>query len=280
MAAEDSLHAASSRSIRRSSRTTKATRRKSEEAGINQLVFAKEEGTRTAKAAKIEADKKTTIKKVFQKQRQRRMYAAAKQEEKTVETLIKTQQNLVTKAAVVVKEAFVRNSKVFLVLGFFGVFFLLISASLTSCTALMQGAGSSVVGTTYPSTDEEIYAVENRYRELEAALNSQINSMRTAHPEYDDFRYQIDEISHNPYHLISYFTTKYGEFTYEQVKDELEEIFQEQYALTTAGENNVTVTETKTVKVGDSLGQGVTSGYCNCPICCGQWSGWRTASGV
>ena len=195
MAAEDSVRRLSSRRLRRQSRKAKATRRKAEEAGVNRLVFAKEEGTRTAKAAKIEADKKTTIKKFFQKQRQRRMYAAAKKEEKTVETLIKTQQNLVTKAAVVVKEAFVRNSKVFMILGLMGVFFLLISASLTSCTALMQGAGSSVVGTTYPSTDEDIYAVENRYRELEAALNAQINAMRSAHPEYDDFRYQIDEIS-------------------------------------------------------------------------------------
>ena len=280
MAAEDSLRTLSSRRVRKSSRKAKATRRKAEEAGVNRLFFAKEEGTRTAKAAKIEADKKVTIKKFFQKQRQRRMYAAAKKEEKTVETLIKTQQNLVTKAAVVVKEAFVRNSKVFLILGLMGVFFLLISASLTSCTALMQGAGSSVVGTTYPSTDEDIYAVENRYRELEAALNAQINQMRSAHPEYDDFRYQIDEISHNPYHLISYFTTKYGEFTYDQVKDELEEIFQEQYRLTTSGERNVTVTETKKVRVGESLGQVVTSGYCNCTICCGQWSGGPTASGV
>ena len=280
MAAEDSLRTLSSRRVRKSSRKAKATRRKAEEAGVNRLFFAKEEGTRTAKAAKIEADKKVTIKKFFQKQRQRRIYAAAKKEEKTVETLIKTQQNLVTKAAVVVKEAFVRNSKVFVILGLLGVFFLLISASLTSCTALMQGAGSSVVGTTYPSTDEDIYAVENRYRELEAALNAQINQMRSAHPDYDDFRYQIDEISHNPYHLISYFTTKYGEFTYEQVKNELEEIFREQYGLTTSGERNVTVTETKKVRVGESLGQVVTSGYCNCPICCGQWSGGPTASGV
>ena len=280
MAAEDSLRTLSSRRVRKSSRKARATRRKAEEAGVNRLFFAKEEGTRTAKAAKIEADKKITIKKFFQKQRQRRMYAQAKKEEKTVETLIKTQQNLVTKAAVVMKEAFVRNSRVFMILGLMGVFFLLISASLTSCTALMQGAGSSVVGTTYPSTDEDIYAVENRYRELEAALNAQINAMRSAHPEYDDFRYQIDEISHNPYHLISYFTTKYGEFTYDQVKDELEEIFREQYGLTTSGERNVTVTETKKVRVGESLGQVVTSGYCNCPICCGQWSGGPTASGV
>ena len=104
--------------------------------------------------------------------------------------------------------------------------------------------------------------------------------MRQDHPDYDEFRYQIDEISHNPYHLISYFTTKYGQFTYDQVKDELEEIFREQYSLTTSGERNVTITETRTVQPGESLGQAVTSGYCSCAICCGPWAGGRTASGA
>lgn len=73
--------------------------------------------------------------------------------------------------------------------------------------------------------------------------------------------------------------TKYGEFTYEQVKDEVEDIFREQYSLY-VDEVNDTVTETKTVRVGESLGQVVTSGYCNCSICCGVWSGGPTASGV
>lgn len=93
------------------------------------------------------------------------------------------------------------------------------------------------------------------------------------------YRYQIDEISHNPYHLISYFTAKYGEFTYEQVAGEIEEIFRLQYSISTESTQE-TVTETKKVRVGESLGQVVTSGYCNCSICCGQWAGGPTASGV
>ena len=103
--------------------------------------------------------------------------------------------------------------------------------------------------------------------------------MESRHPSYDEYRYQIDEISHNPYHLISYFSAKYGEFTYEQVKDEVEEIFQLQYSITTESTRE-TVTETKMVRVGESLGQVVTSGYCSCSICCGQWAGGPTASGV
>ena len=103
--------------------------------------------------------------------------------------------------------------------------------------------------------------------------------MESTHPGYDEYWYQVDEISHNPYHLISYFTAKYGEFTYSQVADEVEEIFREQYSLY-VDEVNDTVTETKTVRVGESLGQVVTSGYCNCSICCGSWSGGPTASGA
>ena len=127
--------------------------------------------------------------------------------------------------------------------------------------------------------DEDIYAAENAYAQLEAALNNQINSMEATHPEYEEYRYQVDEISHNPYHLISYLTVKYGDFTYAQVASEIEEIFREQYSIHTESVRE-TVTETQTVRVGESLGQVVTSGYCNCPICCGVWSGGSTASGA
>ncbi|MBQ7370318.1 MAG: C40 family peptidase [Blautia sp.] len=277
--AEESVRKAASMNLRQGKSKSGANRRKSDTAGLHKLNFGGEP-IKAVNAAKQEAEKKTTIRKFFQKQRYRRMYAAAKKEEKTAQQIFKTSQNLVTKAAVVVQEAFRRNSKVLIGLGILGVFFLLISASVTSCTAVIHGTGSSVVSTTYASTDDEIHKVENAYEDMEKALNDQINCIGNRYPEYDNFRYQIDEISHNPYHLISYFTAKYGEFTYAQVKDELEQIFREQYGISTSGERGVTLTETKKVRVGDSLGQVVTSGYCNCSICCGQWSGGPTASGV
>lgn len=143
----------------------------------------------------------------------------------------------------------------------------------------MQGAGSLIRMTSYVSSDETIQAVEDYYAGLEDKLNQQINSMEKKHPGYDEYRYQVDEISHNPYHLISYLTAKYQEFSFDQVKEELDELFQAQYTLTTKSSTE-TVTETKTVKVVESLGTVVTSGYCNCVICCGKWSGGVTASGV
>ena len=81
--------------------------------------------------------------------------------------------------------------------------------------------------------------------------------MEKKHPGYEEYRYQIDEITHNPYHLISYLTAKYGEFTYEEVKEELKKLLQKQYKLETNSKTEIT-TETKTVTVGEKLGSVVT----------------------
>lgn len=116
------------------------------------------------------------------------------------------------------------------------VFFVLlavtVSAGMSSCGAVLQGASSSIVGTTYISEDADIYAAEADYAALENALDSQVNDIEDAHPGFDEYRYQVDEISHNPYHLISCLTAAYGGFTYEQVKDELPVLFDIQYRLT------------------------------------------------
>jgi cell wall-associated NlpC family hydrolase/3D (Asp-Asp-Asp) domain-containing protein len=164
-------------------------------------------------------------------------------------------------------------------IGIFALLFLVIAVSLGSCSASIEGAGSVIGITTYPSSDEDIYAAENRYAALESALNQQINEMERRHPNYDEYQYNIAEIGHNPYHLISYLTAKYGDWTYSDVENELQSLFEAQYHLNTEGRTE-TVTETRNVRVGESLGQVVTSGYCNCRICCGVWSGGPTASGA
>ena len=172
-----------------------------------------------------------------------------------------------------------KNRALLLPVGILALLLVILVVFVGSCAVTMQGAGSLIGMTSYVSSDETIHAVEDYYAGLEDKLNQQINSMEKKHPGYDEYRYQVDEISHNPYYLISYLTAKYQEFTFEQVKEELDELFQAQYTLTTKSSTE-TVTETKTVKVGESLGTVVTSGYCNCVICCGKWSGGVTASGV
>ena len=194
-------------------------------------------------------------------------------------TTIAGVENMTVKAKIALKEIIKRNRAMFAGIGIFALLFLVIAVSLGSCSASIEGAGSVIGITTYPSSDEDIYAAENRYAALESALNQQINEMERRHPNYDEYQYNIAEIGHNPYHLISYLTAKYGDWTYSDVGNELQALFEAQYHLNTEGRTE-TVTETRNVRVGESLGQVVTSGYCNCRICCGVWSGGPTASGA
>ena len=244
---------------------------------------AKEAADRTARDSVQNAEKKRFLNRFFQRKKYKDAYRAAKAG-KTAGSLggattIAGVENMTVKAKIALKEIVRRNRTVFLGIGIFSLIFMLIAVSLGSCSASIQG-GASVIGmTTYPSTDADIYAAENAYAAMEEALNRQINNMESIYPDYDSYQYNVSEIGHNPYHLTSYLTAKYGGYTYEDIRDELQDLFQAQYHLSTHGRTE-TVTETRTVRVGESLGNVVTSGYCNCSICCGRWSGGPTASGA
>ena len=252
-----------------------------DEAENSRLMFDAAYGNQAKNAVKREADqkKKSALQKLLQKKRYQKQYRAAKESKKAKDAAITSAQRFTEKTKDAVKMVAAQNKGIFATVALFGLIFVLIAASFSSCSAVLQGGSSAIISTSYSSTDEDIYAAENAYKALEEALNTQINQMESRHPDYDEYRYQIDEIGHNPYQLISYLTVKYGGFTYSEVADEIKEIFQQQYGINTQSTRE-TVTETKTVRVGESLGQVVTSGYCNCSICCGQWSGGPTASGA
>ena len=132
-----------------------------------------------------------------------------------------------------------------------GIF--MIVCSLTMCSSMGGSSSSIILGTTYLATDEEIYAAEAIYCGLESGLQAQIDNMETSYPGYDEYQYQIDEISHDPYALISYLTVKYGEFTSDQVTSEINSLFQQQYTLniwetTETRTREVTKTETRQVR--------------------------------
>ena len=240
-------------------------------------------GFESAESIKKAEQKKHFYNRFFQKKRYKDAYRAARAGKSAGSlggaTIIAGAENMTVKAKIALKEIIKRNRAVFVSIGIFTFLFLIISVSLGSCSASIQGAGSVIGITTYPISDQDIYAAENAYTDLENALNQQINEMESKHPGYDEYKYNIAEIGHDPYHLISYLTARYGDWTYEDVENEVKDLFEAQYHLKTEGKTE-TVTETKTVRVGESLGQVVTSGYCSCPICCGVWSGGPTASGV
>ena len=241
------------------------------------------EGVKNAETVKKAEQKRHFYNRFFQKKRYKDAYRAARAGKSAGSlggaTTIAGVENMTVKAKIALKEIIKRNRAMFAGIGIFALLFLVIAVSLGSCSASIEGAGSVIGITTYPSSDEDIYAAENRYAALESALNQQINEMERRHPNYDEYQYNIAEIGHNPYHLISYLTAKYGDWTYSDVENELQALFEAQYHLNTEGRTE-TVTETRNVRVGESLGQVVTSGYCNCRICCGVWSGGPTASGA
>ncbi len=112
----------------------------------------------------------------------------------------------------------------------------ILMASIAFVGVVAGGVTTVIASTTYSSKDLDIGNTEEAYEELETALNDQINRMETTHPGYDEYIYQVDEIGHNPYELISYLTVKYGSFKYEDIKDELPRLFARQYTLTVTKE--------------------------------------------
>ena len=234
-----------------------------------------------SKEAAKKAAQRKEMNRFFQRKRYKDAYKVARSGEVVVGQGANAvvQESITVKAKRAAKELLIRSRSLLLGVGIFALLFVIIAVSISSCSASIQGGGSVIGITTYPSTDEDIYAAENAYAALEAALNRQINSIESSHPGYDEYQYNVSEISHNPYHLISYLTAKYGGFKYADIAGEIQALFEAQYSLSTSHRTE-TVTETRTVRVGESLGQVVTSGYCNCRICCGQWSGGPTASGA
>lgn len=157
--------------------------------------------------------------------------------------------------------------------------FLLIVAPFQSCSVITGGVLTTVTATSWPADDIQITRADAYYTKLEAQLQKKINTVESRHPGCEEYHYNLSEIGHDPTMLISYLCAKYQDFTFNQVKSELETIFNLQYHLSEEIRTETRVT-TRTVQVGDYIGQVVTSAYCSCPICCGIWSGGPTASGV
>ena len=92
--------------------------------------------------------------------------------------------------------------------------------------------GSAVSGTTYPSDDPELVAVEADYAAKETALQAEIDNIESSHPGYDEYRYDLDMIGHDPHELAAYLSAVLQGYTQESAQAELERVFSAQYTLT------------------------------------------------
>lgn len=107
----------------------------------------------------------------------------------------------------------------------------IIMSMFGSCSNMAVGVLSSVAAGSYVAEDQDIDNAELAYTEWEADLQLQINNAERDHPGFDEYRYNVDDISHDPYELLAFLTAKYQDFTFAGVQVELRAIFAEQYTL-------------------------------------------------
>lgn len=167
---------------------------------------------------------KQRIKKQYQKQAREAAKATKKAAEKTAVT--------VKKIAGAVVNFIKRNPKVFII----ALCLFLIIALLQSCMAALVSVGNGIVGvaggTSYVSSDSDIETVEANYTALESALREKLARIESDYPSYDEYRYSVDEIGHDPFELASYLTAKYDDYTPAEVQAELQFLLEQQYTLT------------------------------------------------
>ena len=169
-----------------------------------------------------------------QKQAIKKECAAAKRAGNTANTVKKT-----GKAAKTVKEkaqqagAFImRHKKGFLLVGAIFLLICLLLNTMSSCSMMAQSIGSAISGSTYPSDDPELVAVEADYAAREAVLQAEIDNIESSHPGYDEYRYDLDMIGHDPHELAAFLSAVLQGYTQSSAQSELERVFSAQYTLT------------------------------------------------
>ena len=202
---------------------------------------------RDAALKKLQAEypqqQKKVLAKWVQKQKIKRKYAAAAREAskgagRSTRVLSATGRVFKQAAEYVKKKAGGTAAGIILA----GVLLFSMCGSLfTSCSSLLTGAGSSLMSACYLAEDGEISSAGLHYTELEADLQLDIANTQWSHPGYDEYRYNIGEIGHNPFELMGYLSAVFDDFTYAQVEPELNRLFNLQYRLT-----REEITETRT----------------------------------
>ena len=176
------------------------------------------------------------ISRFWQKQKIKRQYAKeARNTAKGIKGAAERTRKAAAKAAEKTKQtaAFVARhpADVAIAVGVL-LLFIMVMSGLSSCGAMFSGTLNGVLGTSYTSEDSDLVEVENSYAGLENELQSRIDNIERDNPGYDEYRYDLANIGHNPHELASYLTAKYQSYTCAEVQSELQRIFNQQYKLT------------------------------------------------
>ena len=181
----------------------------------------------------------TPLSRLRQKQAIKKQYAAAKRAGQTAGTAGKTAGNTARAAKTAAQKGgqatgFLWRHKKgsLIVIALFLIVCLLLN-SLSSCSILLQGGLSGLAGSTYPAKDSDMLGAEDAYAEMEADLQYELDHYESLHSGYDEYHYDLDEIKHDPYVLVSILTAYHqGEWTLDEVQGTLAMLFEKQYILT------------------------------------------------
>ena len=162
----------------------------------------------------------------------------------------------------------VRHWKGALLIGGVGLMLLLIMGGLQSCTAMFGSAGTGLAATSYLSEDDDMLGAEAAYADLEADLQHELDNYESLHPGYDEYRYDLDDIGHDPYVLTSILSALHGgAYTLDEVQGDLDRLFGLQYTLTQTIETETRYrTETRTDSEGNEYEVEVPYTYYICNV--------------
>ena len=189
------------------------------------------------KKAEIDSPTSNPVSKWQQKQAIKKQYAAAKHNQ-AAQTTAKVAENTAKAAKKAAEKAekagkyvweprrgFAIAAAILLMLAF-------LLNGLSSCSVIMDGVGSGIAASTYPSQDADMLGAEAQYCEMEAELQRYLDTYESTH-DYDEYHFDLDAIEHDPYVLISMITALHqGEWTLDEVQGTLQMLFDRQYILT------------------------------------------------
>ena len=186
------------------------------------------------------------ISRFWQKQKIKRQYAKeARNTAKGIKGAAERTRKAAAKAAEKTKQtaAFVARhpADVAIAVGVL-LLFIMVMSGLSSCGAMFSGTLNGVLGTSYTSEDSDLVATEQSYAAMENELQSEIDNIETTHSGYDEYRYDLDTIGHNPHELASYLTALLQSYTPQSAQAELKRLFGLQYTLTLTEEIEIRTT--------------------------------------
>lgn len=190
--------------------------------------------------------RKNLLARMWQKQKLKRQYAKAAREAKKAGKRVKNVATITEKMAAGIANTVRRHPVVCVIALLLLLVFFLITSLLSSFTNLGAGSMGGLVASTYLANDQDINQAELIYTEWETDLQMQINCIESERPGYDEYRYNIGPVEHDPYVLMGYLTSVYQNFTYSGIEGVLQELFQSQYSLSYSEETETrTRTETR-----------------------------------